>query len=75
MVFDLDETLIRSEHNFPIHGENYSAFIKCDPPYPNIYVYLRPFIDHLIKSVRPHFELVVFTAASSDYAKFVIEAI
>ena len=61
LVLDLDETLI---HFKPNPNSDSSGKIM-----------IRPFLYDFLKSVRTYYELIIFTAATEDYANPIINAI
>lgn len=74
LVFDLDHTLICAIET----GED--DYIKTDkfPSYDmdGVYtVYSRPFLDEFLTYAFDNFNIIIWTAASKDYALFIIEKI
>ena len=61
LVLDLDETLIHFKIN--PHDENSGK------------LQFRPYLENFLKEVKKYYELVVFTAATQDYADPIINAI
>eukprot|EP01022_Parablepharisma_sp_SALTPOND_P012429 TRINITY_DN1596_c0_g1_i1.p2 TRINITY_DN1596_c0_g1~~TRINITY_DN1596_c0_g1_i1.p2 ORF type:complete len:262 (+),score=30.64 TRINITY_DN1596_c0_g1_i1:3260-4045(+) len=61
LLFDLDETLVCSR----------SPFCKG----PGLTILVRPLVAKLLKALSPLYELVVFTAASEDYAQKAIRCL
>lgn len=61
LVLDLDETLI----HFKVHqNDNNSGILQ-----------FRPFISEFLSNIKNYYELIVFTAATEDYANPIIDAI
>ena len=61
LVLDLDETLI----HFKVHqNDNNSGILQ-----------FRPFISEFLSNLKNYYELIVFTAATQDYANPIIDAI
>ena len=61
LVLDLDETLI----HFKVHqNDNNSGILQ-----------FRPFISEFLSNLKDYYELIVFTAATQDYANPIIDAI
>lgn len=78
IVLDLDQTLISAEateeHNFNKYKEKAEKFRSDDMDgYYTVYSrpYLQEFLDYLFKN----FNVTIWTAASKDYALFIIEKI
>ena len=61
LVLDLDETLI----HFKVHPNNNNSGI----------LQFRPYLSEFLSNVKNYYELVVFTAATQDYANPIIDAI
>jgi TFIIF-interacting CTD phosphatase-like protein len=73
IVFDLDETLIKSVNDpGKLPGENYDVFLKVEDGGSikrELYVSFRPYMTEMLKSLRKHCELIIFTAAQRQYAE------
>ncbi len=60
LILDLDHTLVvgsrtnRGDHDFIVEG--------------NYHMYRRPGLEEFLRAAADHFEIVVYTAASSNYA-------
>lgn len=64
LILDLDNTLVvASEAN---HGDH--DFIVDDFPFEGYYMHKRPGLDNFLRAVAEHFEIVVYTAGTADYA-------
>ena len=75
MVFDLDETLIRSEFRFK-EGFDKKMCLPCKLSWTgrtSVYLFFRPYLDQMLKVLKKHFELIIFTAAQHDYATKIVE--
>ena len=67
LVLDLDETLVHSQFN-QIKNPDYVIPVNIDGQVCNIFVQKRPGVDHFLKTMAEHYELVIFTASLSKYA-------
>ncbi|GIX61661.1 RNA polymerase II carboxyterminal domain phosphatase [Babesia caballi] len=74
LVLDLDETLVHSsfENN---GGHDVMLTLKGDQKKKVVFVNLRPFAREFIAATTRMFEVVIFTAATPDYANPVIDII
>ncbi|GFE53036.1 Dullard-like phosphatase domain containing protein [Babesia ovis] len=72
LVVDLDETLVHSSLD-KIEGHNITLTLESEPRKKQIHVNLRPFSREFIAAATRMFEVVIFTAATSDYANPVID--
>lgn len=74
-MFDLDETLIKSVsdrskmcmNEFDVHLK-----IKDGAEMKDIYVSIRPYAIEMLKKLKKHAELVVFTAGQKTYAESIV---
>jgi TFIIF-interacting CTD phosphatase-like protein len=66
IVFDLDETLIKSVNDpSKLPGGDYDVFLKVEDTSvkTELYVSFRPYMIETLKRLRKHCELIIFTAA------------
>ena len=64
LILDLDETLVHATEQPLVHRPHFEV-----PPH---HVYKRPLLTPFLEACSAHFELAVWTSASSDYASAVI---
>lgn len=69
-MFDLDETLVRVEFKEPAYDYTVQAMINDEE---SMYITMRPHIKETLAELAKHFEIVLFTAATEDYAQIVIK--
>jgi CTD small phosphatase-like protein 2 len=77
IVFDLDETLIKSVSDpLKLPDENYDIFIRVEDGAikRDLYVSFRPYMTQMLKKLKKHCELIVFTAAQKQYAESIIQS-
>ena len=84
LILDLDETLVHFKVN-PINRKPFSLILdldetlvhfKVNPDNPNEGVLkVRPGINEFLESVDKYFELIIFTAATQEYADLLIDAV
>ena len=78
IILDLDQTLISGEpieeYNRKKHGPR-EKFFRCDNMEGYYYIYSRPYLQEFLDYIFKHFRVSVWTAASKDYALFIIEKI
>jgi RNA polymerase II subunit A small phosphatase-like protein len=67
LILDLDETLI--------HAREAPLDRKADFVLYGYHIYRRPFLDEFIATCAEHFDLAVWSSASDDYVKKVVEQI
>jgi CTD small phosphatase-like protein 2 len=75
IVFDLDETLIKSVTDpSKLPDENYDIFLRVEDGAAkrDMYVSFRPYMTEMLKKLRKHCELIVFTAAQRQYAESIV---
>jgi RNA polymerase II subunit A small phosphatase-like protein len=65
VIFDLDETMIHSSYNLLPNNKN---FIR----YKYLFIYLRPHVIEFVKRISQSYDVAIWTASKSDYAKFII---
>ena len=78
IVFDLDETLIKSvSEPSKLPGENFDIFLKVQDSgvKRDLYVSFRPYMTEMLKRLRKHCELILFTAAQRQYAESIVSSI
>ena len=66
IVFDLDETLIKSVNDpIKLPNQNYDVFLKVEDGSikRDLYVSFRPYMTEMLRILRKHCELIIFTAA------------
>jgi TFIIF-interacting CTD phosphatase-like protein len=84
VVFDLDETLVRVQQTDFVSGADFVVTIADKvkgekfvtfyiPKSPQIYIKFRPFLRQVLELLRNHYEIILFTAASEQYANIVLE--
>ena len=67
LILDLDETLIYSIPKSQYKNESYDFLIEDD-----YYVKIRPHAESFVMEMAKHFELAVWTAATRDYAEYIV---
>jgi CTD small phosphatase-like protein 2 len=70
LIFDLDETLIRSEFSLK-EGYDHKFVINSLVARTGlllVYLYVRPGVKEMLNDLKKHFELIIFTASQEDYA-------
>jgi len=72
LVLDLDETLVHSSFK-PIPNPDFVIPVEIEDQIHRVYVLKRPGVDHFLKTMGNHFEVVVFTASLSKYADPVLD--
>eukprot|EP00347_Sterkiella_histriomuscorum_P001849 403370443 len=77
LVFDLDETLIRSEFRLK---EGFDKKFTLQSRYSwtgrsSVFLFFRPFLMKMLKSLQADFEIVIFTASQEDYASKILRCI
>ena len=72
LVLDLDETLI---HSTTRNGTDYDATVDVTlgSDTHTFYVHKRPFADYFLNQVSKWYDVVIFTASTSEYASPVID--
>lgn len=64
LVLDFDETLI--------HASNYQIHPEYDLKAYDYFVYLRPDVEEFLNKISVHYDLGIWSTASSDYLNFII---
>ena len=74
LVIDLDETLVHSStlHPFP-NRKNIILHMNVNKIYYKIYAIVRPFVEEFLREMSKYFNLYIFTASLSLYAKTLVE--
>jgi len=67
LVLDLDETLVHSSFQ-PVTSAHYVIPVTIEGLVHNVFVIKRPGVDHFMKRMAEHYELVIYTASLSKYA-------
>ena len=78
LVLDLDQTLISAEASDEINLKKYkekSAKFRSDDMDGYYMVYSRPYLQEFLDYIFKEFNVTIWTAASKDYALFIIEKI
>ena len=78
IVLDLDQTLISAEASEELDVEKYkekSKLFRSDDMDGYYIVYSRPYLQEFLDYIFKNFNVTVWTAASKDYALFIIEKI
>ena len=78
MVLDLDQTLISAEASDELNFKKYkekSDKFRSDDMDGYYMVYSRPHLQEFLDYAFKHFNVTIWTAASKDYALFIIEKI
>ena len=70
----MDETLIHSSF-VAIPQSDFNFIITVEYNKLEVYVCIRPGVENFLKSLSPFFEIIVFTAASQNYADHVLDHI
>eukprot|EP00892_Ulva_mutabilis_P001250 jgi/Ulvmu1/11125/UM071_0008.1 len=71
VVLDLDETLVHSSFT-PTDNPDFVTTIEVENTLMAVHVNTRPWLEHFLKQVVQHFEVVVFTASVEPYADAVL---
>ncbi|GBE59248.1 Dullard-like phosphatase domain containing protein [Babesia ovata] len=74
LVLDLDETLVHSSFDDK-GGHDVTLSLQGESKNRHVYVNLRPFAREFVSAVTRMFEVVIFTAATPDYANPVIDLV
>jgi len=72
LVVDLDETLIHSDMKQRMTNPDYSIPICCNGQMGLIQINIRPYAKECLFELSQYYEIVVFTASSSEYAQLVV---
>ena len=79
IVLDLDETILHSLHYHELNGNEhegmYGKIMEDDDEENQYIVFARPHIMEFMDYIFKHYKVVVWTAASEDYAKWVVKNI
>ena len=70
IVFDLDNTLVYSTE-LPTPGTTFECFVKGK----KYYVHVRPGTHQFLQTLKEHYNIYFFTAASKEYAQIIIKKI
>lgn len=72
LVLDLDETLLHSSlrPDFPYEKE---LQVTIEGHIGTLYCGRRPYLQAFLEALAPHFELVAFTASTTEYASAVLD--
>eukprot|EP00347_Sterkiella_histriomuscorum_P012678 403367647 len=76
LVFDFDETLAKvsmNKNNIPEHAETVDILTKNSVQ--SIYIVLRPGLKEILRELREHFEIVMFTSSSRVYCQGILRAV
>ncbi|KAI9342259.1 carboxy-terminal domain RNA polymerase II polypeptide a small phohatase 1 [Obelidium mucronatum] len=73
LILDLDETLVHSSFKPTAQKPDYIIKVNFKGKFHNIYVSKRPHVDSFLKAMGREFEVIVFTASTSNYANPVID--
>uniref|UniRef100_A0A0G4GEP2 FCP1 homology domain-containing protein n=1 Tax=Chromera velia CCMP2878 TaxID=1169474 RepID=A0A0G4GEP2_9ALVE len=73
LLLDMDETL--SHTSFENLGYEPHLIVTCSEDSSSALVYLRPYVDRFLAAINSCFEVVVFTAASAEYADQILNKI
>jgi RNA polymerase II subunit A small phosphatase-like protein len=68
LVLDLDETLVHSSFR-PVPNPDMILSIDIEGIQSNVYVLVRPHVDAFLEKMSEIYEIVIFTASLSQYAK------
>ena len=72
LVLDLDETLVHSSFK-PISLPDIIVSIDSNGNQVNVYIKVRPGVFRFLQKMSELFEIVIFTASASQYAKAVVK--
>lgn len=78
LILDLDQTLISAEASEELNFEKYkdkSKLFRSDDMDGYYMVYSRPYLQEFLDYAFSNFNVTIWTAASKDYALFIIEKI
>lgn len=67
LVLDLDETLVHSSFN-EVDPCDLVLPVEIDDSVCEVYVLKRPGVDHFLKEMAKHYELIIYTASLQKYA-------
>lgn len=67
LILDLDETLI--------HGSVKPLVVQHDFKCGSFFIHKRPFVNDFIVTCATHFDLAVWTNATSDYARCIVDVL
>ena len=67
LILDLDETLVHTTPNKLNREPEFKVF--------DYYVYLRPHLDYFLDTIKDDFSIAIWSSASDDYVKKVVERI
>ena len=74
LVLDLDETLVHSSTEAPFpKKKNIELNLKIKNTQYKIYVIIRPFLEYFLKEMSSYYNLFIFTASMSQYAKALLD--
>lgn len=74
LVLDLDETLVHSAFG-QVAGADFKLELSLDNKPFSIFVIRRPGVEKFLTDLSQHYELVLFTASVSQYARSVVDVI
>ncbi|KAL3319681.1 CTD (Carboxy-terminal domain, RNA polymerase II, polypeptide A) small [Cichlidogyrus casuarinus] len=74
LVLDLDETLVHSSFS-KVSNPDFTVDVELDGKIHKVYVLKRPFLDVFLATIKPLFEVVMFTASMQQYADPVCDQI
>lgn len=74
LVLDLDETLVHSSF-MPVNNADFKLELNLEGRPYTIYVIKRPGLEEFMVEMSKHYELVLFTASVSQYARAVLSVI
>lgn len=81
LCIDIDETMLHSTlvlPNAPPTGEVFDATIPIESPdgsKAHVSIHIRPHLQRFLEHVAPLFDIAVFTASQSAYAKLVLDVV
>ncbi len=75
LVFDMDETLLRATLSPELLPDGYDFTINfCRTGLDIVgYVKLRPYLKEMLLALKPHFELILFTAGHKKYTQAILK--
>ena len=75
IIFDLDETLVHTNQNINVPCDVVIPMKFPGSPQTKAGVNIRPHCREVLKELRKHCEIIVFTASHKDYMKPIIDHI
>lgn len=75
IVFDIDETLLHAKtrpHEFPGGEYDEEIWVNLHGGHQQrLFLSFRPYLQEMLRKLKPNFELILFTAGTEEYANTV----